>query len=121
MGQAYTVPYCATKGAVVNMTRALAMEFVKQPIRINAIAPGGINTPLVHNFEIQADVDYDLMKPYMGFRPASTGFGSGSTTTCARPGRPTNVNSGCGSRPGRSGRPQWSTKAWTRMMALCPQ
>jgi meso-butanediol dehydrogenase/(S,S)-butanediol dehydrogenase/diacetyl reductase len=72
MGQAYTVPYCATKGAVVNMTRALAMEFVKHPIRINAIAPGGIDTPLIHNFEIQADVDFDLMQPYMGFRAAST-------------------------------------------------
>ena len=72
MGQAYTVPYCATKGAVVNMTKALAMEFVKRPIRINAIAPGGIDTPLVHNFEIQPDVDFDLMKPYMGFRPASS-------------------------------------------------
>lgn len=72
MGQAYTVPYCATKGAVVNMTKALAMEFVKRPIRINAIAPGGIDTPLVHNFEIQADVDFDLMQPYVGFRPASS-------------------------------------------------
>ena len=72
MGQAYTVPYCATKGAVINMTKALAMEFVKQPIRINAIAPGGIDTPLVHNFEIQDDIDFDLMKPYMGFRAPST-------------------------------------------------
>jgi meso-butanediol dehydrogenase / (S,S)-butanediol dehydrogenase / diacetyl reductase len=72
MGQAYTVPYCATKGAVVNMTKALAMEYVKRAIRINAIAPGGIDTPLVHNFEIQADVDFDLMQPYMGFRPASS-------------------------------------------------
>ena len=45
MGQAYFVPYCASKGAVVNMTRALAMEFVKQPVRINAIAPGAILWP----------------------------------------------------------------------------
>ena len=72
MGQAYTVPYCTTKGAVVNMTRALAMEYVKHPVRINAIAPGGIDTPLVHNFEIQDDVDLDLMRPYMGIREAST-------------------------------------------------
>ena len=72
MGQAYTVPYCATKGAVVNMTRALAMEFVKEPIRINAIAPGGVDTALMANFEIAPDVDFDLMKPYMGFRAPST-------------------------------------------------
>ncbi len=72
MGQAYTVPYCATKGAVVNMTRALAMEFVKTPIRINAIAPGGVDTPLIANFDILPDIDFDLMQPYVGFRPASS-------------------------------------------------
>jgi meso-butanediol dehydrogenase/(S,S)-butanediol dehydrogenase/diacetyl reductase len=64
MGQAYTVPYCTTKGAVVNLTRALAMEFVKQPIRINAIAPGGVDTPLAKNFQIPADVDFELMMRY---------------------------------------------------------
>ena len=72
MGQAYTVPYCATKGAVVNMTRALAMEFVKQAIRINAIAPGGIDTSLVHNFELQNDIDFALMQPYTGYRDMSS-------------------------------------------------
>ena len=69
MGQAYTVPYCTSKGAVVNMTRALAMEFVKTPIRVNAIAPGGTDTPMNANFEMADDVDFSLMKPYMGFRP----------------------------------------------------
>ena len=45
MGQAYTVPYCATKGGVVNLTRALAMEFVKTGVRINAIAPAESTRP----------------------------------------------------------------------------
>lgn len=72
MGQAYTVPYCATKGAVVNMTKALAMEFVKQSIRINAIAPGGIDTALVANFELQDDIDFALMQPYTGHRKMSS-------------------------------------------------
>jgi meso-butanediol dehydrogenase / (S,S)-butanediol dehydrogenase / diacetyl reductase len=71
MGQAYTVPYCATKGGIVNMTRALAMEFVKQPIRVNAIAPGGTATALVENFEFARDVDYSLMQNYMGYRDAA--------------------------------------------------
>lgn len=64
MGQAYTVAYCATKGAVVNLTRALAMEFIKQPIRINAIAPGGVDTPLAHNFQMPDDLDFELMMRY---------------------------------------------------------
>jgi len=68
MGQAYTVPYCVTKGAVVQLTRALAMEFVRTKLRVNAIAPGGVNTPLSQNFQIPADVDFELMAPYMGFR-----------------------------------------------------
>jgi NAD(P)-dependent dehydrogenase (short-subunit alcohol dehydrogenase family) len=72
MGQAYLVPYCATKGAVAQMTRALAMEYVKQPIRINAIAPGGTDTPMNEGFTLAADTDFDLMKPSMGFR----GFGA---------------------------------------------
>lgn len=72
MGQAYTVPYCATKGGIVNMTRALAMEFIKTEVRVNAIAPGGIDTPLVHNFELAPDIDFSLMQNHIGFRPAST-------------------------------------------------
>ena len=72
MGQAYTVPYCATKGGVVNLTRALAMEFVKTGVRINAIAPGGIDTPLVHNFELADDIDFSLMQNHIGYRDPSS-------------------------------------------------
>ena len=69
MGQAYTVVYCMTKGAVVQLTRALAMEYVKTNLRVNAIAPSGIQTTLSEQFQIPKDIDFDLMRPYMGFRP----------------------------------------------------
>jgi hypothetical protein len=68
MGQAYTVVYCMTKGAIVQMTRSLAMEYVKTPLRVNAIAPAGTNTALSKNFEIPPNVDYELMGRYTGFR-----------------------------------------------------
>jgi NAD(P)-dependent dehydrogenase (short-subunit alcohol dehydrogenase family) len=68
MGQAYTVVYCMTKGAVVQLTKALAMEYVKTPLRVNAIAPGGIETNLTATFAMPADVDFDLVAPYSGFR-----------------------------------------------------
>ena len=54
------------------MTRAFAREFVKRPLRVNAIAPGGIDTALVHNFELQDDIDFALMQPYTGFRDMSS-------------------------------------------------
>ncbi len=69
MGCAYTVPYCVTKGGVVQLTRALAMEYVKTKLRVNAIAPGGVNTALVQNYAIPEGIDFDLMAPYVGFRP----------------------------------------------------
>jgi len=69
MGSAYLVPYCATKGAVVQMTRALATEFVKEPIRINAIAPGGTDTPMNRDYQLAENTDYNLLKRSMAFRP----------------------------------------------------
>jgi NAD(P)-dependent dehydrogenase (short-subunit alcohol dehydrogenase family) len=40
------ISYQATKGAVVNMTRALAVEWAPQKIRVNAVAPTYVRTPL---------------------------------------------------------------------------
>jgi NAD(P)-dependent dehydrogenase (short-subunit alcohol dehydrogenase family) len=68
VGQAYTVVYCVSKGAVVQLTRALAMEFVKTKLRVNAIAPAGTNTSLVQNYQVPPDIDWDLMGRYTGFR-----------------------------------------------------
>ncbi len=68
IGQAYTVVYCMSKGAVVQLTKALAMEFLKSPLRVVAIAPGGVETGLVHDYEMPADVDWDLVMRYTGAR-----------------------------------------------------
>ena len=39
--------YCATKGAIVQLTRAIAVEFAASGVRVNAVAPGAIHTPLL--------------------------------------------------------------------------
>jgi len=40
--------YSAAKAAVINLTRAVAIELAPDRIRVNCICPGGINTPLLH-------------------------------------------------------------------------
>ena len=50
MGQAYSAAYCASKGGVVNLTRALAEEYIERGVRVNCVAPGGIATPLQKAF-----------------------------------------------------------------------
>jgi NAD(P)-dependent dehydrogenase (short-subunit alcohol dehydrogenase family) len=45
VGLAQHVAYGAAKGGVLNMTRAMAVEFGKRGIRVNAISPGVIRTP----------------------------------------------------------------------------
>lgn len=42
--------YCATKGAVVAMTRQMAVDYAKKGIRVNAIAPGTVETPFVEGY-----------------------------------------------------------------------
>jgi NAD(P)-dependent dehydrogenase (short-subunit alcohol dehydrogenase family) len=50
MGQPYSAAYCASKGGVVNLTRALGVEYRARGVRVNAIAPGGMNTPMIQSF-----------------------------------------------------------------------
>jgi 2-keto-3-deoxy-L-fuconate dehydrogenase len=44
------LPYSASKGAVLAMTRSIAMDFVDQGIRCNAICPGTVHTPFVEGY-----------------------------------------------------------------------
>ncbi len=42
--------YCASKGAVTMMTRAMALDLARDRIRVNAVAPGAVWTPMVRDF-----------------------------------------------------------------------
>ena len=44
------LPYSTSKGAVISMTRAIAIDYVTQGIRCNAICPGTIDTPFVAGY-----------------------------------------------------------------------
>jgi NAD(P)-dependent dehydrogenase (short-subunit alcohol dehydrogenase family) len=46
-GSARLVDYASTKGAIISFTRSLALQLAKQKIRVNAVAPGPVWTPLI--------------------------------------------------------------------------
>jgi meso-butanediol dehydrogenase/(S,S)-butanediol dehydrogenase/diacetyl reductase len=48
----YSAAYCASKGGVVQLTRALAVEYGRKDLRINCLCPGGIETPFIGQFTL---------------------------------------------------------------------
>lgn len=68
IGEAYAAAYCASKWGLVGMTKAMAMEYIKQPIRINAVAPGGMITNIVTNFRPPENCDFELIKRFSPLR-----------------------------------------------------
>ncbi len=74
MGQPYSAAYCASKGGVVALTKALAVEYLEAGIRVNAVAPGGVDTPLISAFAPPDDASPALfarMVSPFGFAPPS--------------------------------------------------
>lgn len=55
IGIAGGVHYSASKGGIIAMTETLAVELAPLGILVNAIAPGAINTPMVHFSEMSAE------------------------------------------------------------------
>lgn len=58
VGQPLYSAYCATKGGVLAFTRALSVEWVAKGIRINAVCPGPIKTPMLQaEFDLAVNPD----------------------------------------------------------------
>jgi NAD(P)-dependent dehydrogenase (short-subunit alcohol dehydrogenase family) len=70
-GAAYVVPYSMTKGGVVLMTKSMAMEFINEPIRINAVSPGTMATNMASGTTLPDNIDLSLFARYAGIRAAS--------------------------------------------------
>jgi len=60
-GIAYTVAYAASKHAVAAITKSLAIEFAAKGVRINAICPGHVDTPMGNSAPPTGDVDWALV------------------------------------------------------------
>jgi NAD(P)-dependent dehydrogenase (short-subunit alcohol dehydrogenase family) len=60
VGTMGVVAYCASKGAVHQITRAMALDHVGDGIRINAVAPGEVNTPMLSSGRLTSPTVNDL-------------------------------------------------------------
>lgn len=70
VGQPYCAAYAASKGGVVMLTKALAREYVERGIRVNAVAPSNIETPIFASFGFPEDISprlFERMMPLIGF------------------------------------------------------
>jgi NAD(P)-dependent dehydrogenase (short-subunit alcohol dehydrogenase family) len=70
MGQSYSAAYCASKAGLLMFSKALAAEYLSRGVRVNVLAPGGVDTPLMGAFELPEGADAGeltkMMTP-MGF------------------------------------------------------
>jgi NAD(P)-dependent dehydrogenase (short-subunit alcohol dehydrogenase family) len=57
VAQRRTAAYCAAKGAVLQLTRALALDHAADGIRVNAVCPGPTLTPMVTSLFSRAELD----------------------------------------------------------------
>ena len=60
-GQAYSAGYCAAKHGLIGLTRALAVEYTADRLRVNAVCPGGMLTPQIEQFTAPENPNYDLI------------------------------------------------------------
>ncbi|MGE5194956.1 MAG: SDR family oxidoreductase [Deltaproteobacteria bacterium] len=50
LGKEHSAAYCSSKGAQLSLTKALAVELGREGIRVNAILPGNVDTPLMRDW-----------------------------------------------------------------------
>lgn len=70
-GQPYSATYCSAKHGLIGLTKALALEFINDTVRVNAICPGGTNTPQIGKVGFPEDANFDLIMRTAGVRGMS--------------------------------------------------
>jgi meso-butanediol dehydrogenase/(S,S)-butanediol dehydrogenase/diacetyl reductase len=61
VGIAYNSAYCASKAGVIAMTKSMAIEFAAAGVRVNAICPTGVKTPMTGTLDWPDDMDAALL------------------------------------------------------------
>src|SRR5262249_39973410 len=62
--QAYSAHYAASKAGLINFTRSVALELVSRGVRANCIAPAGIVSPFIKNFQPRPGFEPSLVAYY---------------------------------------------------------
>jgi NAD(P)-dependent dehydrogenase (short-subunit alcohol dehydrogenase family) len=71
-GQPWSAAYVASKGGVLALTKALAVEYARAGLRVNSVSPGAIDTPIAEAFHVPDGADRKLLSRMMPL----DGFGS---------------------------------------------
>jgi 2-deoxy-D-gluconate 3-dehydrogenase len=85
VGDQQRAVYCATKAAVVNLTRVLALEWAPHSINVNAVAPTYVRTPLVEELVQDKDVHESILRRIPLGRMAETEDIAGAVVFLASP------------------------------------
>lgn len=82
VGIPYSVAYSASKFGVVGFTKSLAAEIASTGVRVNAVAPGNVATPMTAKFELPANADMALFMRMSSLLKAP----DGQSAAAAQPG-----------------------------------
>ncbi len=68
IGQAYCAAYCASKAGLIQLTKAMAMEYCKESLRVNVVCPGGTDTEMLGGITMPENVDPELIRRFTPIR-----------------------------------------------------
>lgn len=61
VGLPYNAAYCASKAGVLMLTKSMAVDMAEHSVRINAVCPGGVNTPLAQSVVLPENTNFQVL------------------------------------------------------------